>query len=1337
MKKAILFLCLLICLSSKAQWVNIPDSNFGKWLTTNYPTCMQGNSQLGFQMDTSCSGIVTAKNLNFSNTGIRDLNGVHYFKSDSAMSCNNLISNLPMLPPSIRSLRCGGSKLTTLPILPSTLRELFCDNSSLLSTIPQLPDSISYFQCSYCPLITNLPTLPSMLRILACNNCNLSGLPNLPDSLEILQSEYNQLTSLPFLPPKLKTLTCNNNHLNSLPPLPNTLTGHLQCFNNQLTNLPTLPPLITYLECWNNNLTSLPALPSSLLYLTCTNNQINSLPTLPPSLTHLDCGANQLNNLPPLPPSITYIDCNLNLLTNLPTLPPSLSYLWCFDNQLLSLPDLPTTIYSLDCKNNPSLSCLPKMKLFPHDFYSMGTSIQCVPTKFNSVNFDVNLGARPLCNPLSGCPFFGNIYGNVHLKTASSCSSDSLNPGPYLENIKVLLKRNGLVVKQTYPYNSGEYSFDPDSNVAYSVSIDTTDLPFNVVCPSSLVRNVVLSNVDSIKFNQHFGLTCKGIDVGVINIYGRFRAARLGKVNISVAELVQQYHHATCASIVPGTVTISFSGPVSFVGPVPGSLTPTSILGNTLSYAVTDFSQLSSNSFDFFMVTDTLASSGSNVCFTINTSVANDINPSNNSLMQCFQVANSYDPNQKEAYPLTLTPGSSTGDWITYTVHFQNTGNDTAYDITVRDTLSSFFKLESFQFLGSSHTQRVVQLNGNSLVVYFPNINLVDSATNPPLSAGWFQYRVKTKPNLFAQSQIKNTAYIYFDFNPAIATNSVITNLTCNVGSSTLYDTICNGSVRLFGGIPRSTTGVYMDSIPRGSGCDSVVTLYLNVKPTKISSIIDSICAGNFYSFNGMSLTQAGIYQDTMLGVNGCDSLVTLTLTIKPIQIKNLNITICNNQTYSFNGKQLAIAGIYRDTLASLLGCDSIVVLNLSVNSYASTFLDASVCVGDSFFFKGRYIKVAGDYYDTLHTTTNCDSFVHLHLMVNAPSTNNFKAEICQGQTYSFGGNSLTQSGTYTIHLTNIAGCDSLVTLQLTTLPIPTKTLNVTTCSNYPYFFHGGLLNQTGVYYDTIATANCDSIVTLYLTVNTVSTTNLNQALCSGDSILFNNHYLKLAGDYFDTLQTVSSCDSIVHLHLIVKSTSYPTINTQICQGQSYSFGGQQLVQSGTYIQHLLNTQGCDSTITLSLQVKAAPTMPIISRNGNILTSSVSGTLSYQWVLNTQPIGGATQSTLTISQNGSYALQVTNSNNCSATSAIINVTNVGINSITSERNDIQVFPNPNHGSFTIIAMKGSDWEMLDPLGRSIAKGKLFQEMEYVQLSDLSSGVYVLRCNGVSKRVVIE
>jgi uncharacterized repeat protein (TIGR01451 family) len=118
---------------------------------------------------------------------------------------------------------------------------------------------------------------------------------------------------------------------------------------------------------------------------------------------------------------------------------------------------------------------------------------------------------------------------------------------------------------------------------------------------------------------------------------------------------------------------------------------------------------------------------------------------------------------------------SRNGDWLTYTVHFQNTGNDTAYDVIVRDTLSSFVDANSFQFLASSHEKKIIQIKGNAVAITFPNINLVDSATNPAGSQGWFQFKVKTKAALPLLTNINNTAFIYFDFNPAIKTNTATT----------------------------------------------------------------------------------------------------------------------------------------------------------------------------------------------------------------------------------------------------------------------------------------------------------------------------------------------------------------------------------------------------------------------------------------------------------------------------------------------------------------------------------------------------------------------------------
>lgn len=143
----------------------------------------------------------------------------------------------------------------------------------------------------------------------------------------------------------------------------------------------------------------------------------------------------------------------------------------------------------------------------------------------------------------------------------------------------------------------------------------------------------------------------------------------------------------------------------------------------------------------------------------------------NNQLQYCFNIVNSYDPNEKTVYPKTIT---SDGDWLTYTIQFQNTGNDTAYTVVVKDTLPQDLVAESSQYLAGSH-KNIIQIKGQEVVFTFPRINLVDSATNEPLSHGWVQFKIKTKNNLPPTFNISNRAAIFFDFNSPIFTNYAVT----------------------------------------------------------------------------------------------------------------------------------------------------------------------------------------------------------------------------------------------------------------------------------------------------------------------------------------------------------------------------------------------------------------------------------------------------------------------------------------------------------------------------------------------------------------------------------
>lgn len=159
------------------------------------------------------------------------------------------------------------------------------------------------------------------------------------------------------------------------------------------------------------------------------------------------------------------------------------------------------------------------------------------------------------------------------------------------------------------------------------------------------------------------------------------------------------------------------------------------------------------------------------------TPTANDCNPINNSLIVDQVVTGSYDPNEKEVYP----PGNITNQdsILTYTIHFQNTGNDTTHFVILIDSLPSEIYPSSVTPIAYSHLYRWFSVTGlgGVLKVEFDPIYLVDSATNEQASKGFITFRVKKKPNLTIGTQIKNKAYIYFDYNPPIITNTVVNTI--------------------------------------------------------------------------------------------------------------------------------------------------------------------------------------------------------------------------------------------------------------------------------------------------------------------------------------------------------------------------------------------------------------------------------------------------------------------------------------------------------------------------------------------------------------------------------
>ena len=137
------------------------------------------------------------------------------------------------------------------------------------------------------------------------------------------------------------------------------------------------------------------------------------------------------------------------------------------------------------------------------------------------------------------------------------------------------------------------------------------------------------------------------------------------------------------------------------------------------------------------------------------------------------------DPNDKIARTVrSAGEGKSyLDDPLQYTIRFQNTGNDTALTIIVRDTLDTDLDLNTLEIISASHPYEAFLKQDRTLEFRFTNILLPDSTTNEMESHGFVSYSIKAKADLVSSAIIENTAHIYFDFNEAVQTNTAVNEL--------------------------------------------------------------------------------------------------------------------------------------------------------------------------------------------------------------------------------------------------------------------------------------------------------------------------------------------------------------------------------------------------------------------------------------------------------------------------------------------------------------------------------------------------------------------------------
>ena len=249
-----------------------------------------------------------------------------------------------------------------------------------------------------------------------------------------------------------------------------------------------------------------------------------------------------------------------------------------------------------------------------------------------------------------------------------------------------------------------------------------------------------------------------------------------------------------------------------------------------------------------------------------------------------------------------------------------------------------------------------------------------------------------------------------------------------------------------------------------------------------------------------------------------------------------------------------------------------------SVITYSST---------GEIFFDSLVYSICGDNVDY----PACDTASVLFFPSNVE---NSAAQICLGTEYSFGGQTLQAEGEYIHVFSNQYGCDSTVTLNLlVNTPMPV-TIDTTICFGTSYEFLGADYDQAGNYTQMVIDTNgCESLHTLNLIVIDPIVNNIEDTICDGKEVMIGDSIFTKKGRYSVELKAASMCDSIVNLDLTVLENSDYQIFETICEGDTIFAGNSFYTTAGTFEDIILNTAGCDSTITTELVVISLPDLEI------------------------------------------------------------------------------------------------------------------------------------------------
>ena len=381
-------------------------------------------------------------------------------------------------------------------------------------------------------------------------------------------------------------------------------------------------------------------------------------------------------------------------------------------------------------------------------------------------------------------------------------------------------------------------------------------------------------------------------------------------------------------------------------------------------------------------------------------------------------------------------------------------------------------------------------------------------------------------------------------------------------GVDTVRIPICPNETFNYRGTYFTGLGVHEYLYPTGGVCDSIMVLVAYLRDTIRDTVNRSICAGATYIHNGDTLSMPGLFRSTMRTPQGCDSVAYLNLAVNDTLRDTVHRTICDLGHFDTNGISYHQRGIYTQHLRyPSTGCYHNLVIDLTVLDTIYDTIYPVICVGGHFDTNGISYNTQGVYTQYLRTPDSCFHQLVIDLTVNDTLRDTIHPYICVGGYFDTNGHlgytpvsgqnypPYTQQGVYTQYLRDT------VTGCFLDLVIDLTVNDTLRDTIYPYICVGGYFETTG-----------------YPSYTPVSGQNYPPYTQQG----VYTQYLR---------DTITGCFLDLVIDLTVNDTLLDTIHPVICAGHSFDTGGVSYYTQGFYTQLVRDRAGCYINLVIDLTV--------------------------------------------------------------------------------------------------------------------------------------------------------